>query len=97
MVVRGTPTSDELRERIRRWVKHYWRKAEAKGVNRQEFAESLYLSPPTISNVLNDMEKPGLDTLAAIHFQLGADLREVLREEPPAPESQRPESVAPKR
>lgn len=97
LMARRPPTDGELRERIRRWVKHYWRLAEAKDVNRQEFAESLDLSPPTISNILNNQEVPGLDTLVRLHFYLGADLREMIREDPPRSESDRPESVAPKR
>lgn len=97
MAARAQPSSAELRERLRRWMKHYWRKAEAKGLNRQEFAQSVGLSPATISNVLNDVEKPSIDSLAALHFGLGADLREMLREDPPEPESDRPKSVAPRR
>lgn len=96
MAAKRTPTEAELRERIRAWVKYYWRKAEAKGVNRQEFADSIDLSPATISNVLNDKEVPGLDTLVRLHYHLGADLREMIREDP-SEAAKRPPSAEPGR
>lgn len=82
--IRPEPSYLELRERLREWVKFYWRKAEERGVTRTGFAQALGLSPPTVSNVLNDNELPGFHFYSRLHFRLGADVREMMREDPPA-------------
>lgn len=84
------PTDLELRIRIRKWVKHFYRPREARGVLRKEYAEELGMKPATMSNLLNEKEFPGLDTLAALHYRLGADCRELLREDPPVFTSEPP-------
>lgn len=77
------PNDLELRVRIRKWVQYFFSLREPKGILRKDYAEELGLEPPTVSNLLNDVEWPGLDTFAALHYRLGGDPREMLREDPP--------------
>jgi transcriptional regulator with XRE-family HTH domain len=78
------PSGYELRERVRRWVRYFYGLQEPQGVSRKEFAQSLGFSAATISNVLNGIANPGIDMLTRLHFRLGADLRQMIREEPAA-------------
>lgn len=79
----GEPTDRELRVRIRKWVQYYWSLREPRGAMRKDYAEELGLSPATISNVLNEVEDPSIDMFAALHFRLGLNPRDLLREDPP--------------
>lgn len=77
------PDFDELRERIRKWVQHYWLRCEAGGTDRKGFAEFLGFSPATISNLVNGRERPGLLCLSRIHFRFNRDASEMMRFDPP--------------
>lgn len=79
----GEPSVFELRVRVRKWVQYYWSLREPKGVMRKEYAAELGFSAATISNVLNEEEVPGFDMFAALHFRLGLNPRDLLREDPP--------------
>lgn len=85
----GMPTSQEpneieLRQRIRNWLRHYKKEL---GFNNREMAQALSFSDATISNLLRDLEDPGLDCLVRMHFRFGMDLAFALRHDPRAPEA----------
>ena len=75
------PNDRELRDRIRRWVRHYIRH---NGWSQREFAQAMSLSEATVSNLVYNKEEPGLDTLVRMHFRLGADLTQLVRIDPPS-------------
>lgn len=74
------PTGLELRQRIARWLRYYWIES---GLSKTELGEIMDLTKVTVGNVINEKEMPGLDTLVKMHFRLGADLRRVVRDDPP--------------
>jgi biotin operon repressor len=77
------PTDLEVRERLRRWLVYFFTLAERRGATQKEFAEALGLSSVTISKARRGLEAPGLDMFVRMHFRLGADAREMMREDPP--------------
>ena len=81
MTPSNEPTDVELRGRIRKWLRYYWRRS---GLQRQEIAQAMRFKPPTISNLLNDKEDPGLDCFVRMHFVFGADMAHMVRFDPPS-------------
>jgi transcriptional regulator with XRE-family HTH domain len=77
------PSEYELKLRIARWAQYYLRIRTEKGVSQREFADTLGVSEVTVSNIKSGKDKGGLKTLYRLHFRLGADLREMVREDPP--------------
>ena len=75
------PNAVELRSRIRRWLRYFWLES---GLQQKEIAEAMGFSKATISDLLSEKTTPGLDCLVRMHYRLGADLRRVVREDPPA-------------
>lgn len=74
------PTDVELRSRIRAWMRYY---RAHYGWSQRELAQALSLSEPTISNLIRNLEDPGLDCFVRMHFRLGADLGQMVRRNPP--------------
>src|SRR3954463_7120528 len=77
------PSGQELKLRIAKWAQYYLRLRTEKGVSQREFADTLGVSEVTVSNIRSGKDKGGLKILYRLHFRLGADLREMVREDPP--------------
>src|SRR5436305_6915141 len=78
------PTERELKLRIAKWAQYYLHLRQEKGLSQREFADILGVSEVTVSNIKSGKDKGGLKTLFRLHYRLGADLREMVREDPPA-------------
>jgi transcriptional regulator with XRE-family HTH domain len=74
------PNDVEVRARLRAWLRYY---RDLYGWSQRELAQALTLSEATISNLLRNLEDPGLTCLVKMHFRLGADVPQMLRSDPP--------------
>lgn len=68
---------EEIRERLRAWVRHFVAQYGQRGL-----AEALGVSEVTISTALSKTTGPGLKCLLAMHYNLGMDLRQLVRDDP---------------
>lgn len=69
------------RPRLVAWLRWHQRRL---GVNRKELAQLLGCSPATVSNLLNEITPPGLDTLVRMSRALHFPVEQLLERDPPA-------------
>lgn len=70
-----------VRPRLVAWLRWHMKRL---GINRKELAQLLGTSKPTVSNLLNGVVEPGLDTLVRMKRGLDFPVEQMLERDPPA-------------
>ena len=75
------------RARIAAWLRHY---RDTRKWTHQKLADTLGLSEPTVTNIMNEKRTPGLDVLIKMHTKLHRSADEILDDDPPPSKPAKP-------
>lgn len=82
-MAKNSQVGDEVRERIRAWLRHYASERAHQYGSQKAFAESIGLSGPGVNQILNFRRTPGFDVAIKMHRGLHVSLDTLIDTDPP--------------